>query len=99
MRACVPPFRAGADRPDGTLGTLHHAATGEVLSWSGASGLTWVAALAESGYVAAAERTGEGTGAARRLDLARRAADGDLQRSRGLCPAGSDAYRWRGAAR
>ncbi|WP_188187725.1 hypothetical protein [Nonomuraea sp. SYSU D8015] len=49
-------------RPDGNLGTLHHAATGEVLSWSGASGLTWVAALAESGeehYLRAAVRAGE----------------------------------------
>ncbi|QFY11171.1 hypothetical protein GBF35_35350 [Nonomuraea phyllanthi] len=46
-------------RPDGNLGTLHHAATGEVLSWSGASGLTWVAALAESGHLEAAERAGE----------------------------------------
>jgi hypothetical protein len=27
-------------RPDGNLGALHHAVTGEVLSWSGASGLT-----------------------------------------------------------
>ncbi|GAA3541197.1 hypothetical protein GCM10022419_021670 [Nonomuraea rosea] len=104
-------------RPDGNLGTLHHAATGEVLSWSGASGLTWVAALAEAGYVAEAERAGEYyasfvddefiygapedvdlaptsedgyaavmaymalfrcTGAARWLDLARRAADWTL---------------------
>ncbi|TMR96220.1 hypothetical protein [Nonomuraea basaltis] len=49
-------------RPDGNLGTLHHAATGEVLSWSGASGLTWAAALAETGdpgYLRAAERAGE----------------------------------------
>ncbi|MEV4805243.1 hypothetical protein AB0K18_35030 [Nonomuraea sp. NPDC049421] len=49
-------------RPDGNLGTLHHAVTGEVLSWSGASGLTWVAALAESGDpgdLRAAERAGE----------------------------------------
>ncbi|MEV0159002.1 hypothetical protein [Nonomuraea fuscirosea] len=49
-------------RPDGNLGALHHAATGEVLSWSGASGLTWVAALAESGEPAdlrAAELAGE----------------------------------------
>lgn len=49
-------------RADGNLGTLHHAATGEVLSWSGASGLTWVAALAETGedrYLRAAVRAGE----------------------------------------
>ncbi|TDB97346.1 hypothetical protein E1267_39965 [Nonomuraea longispora] len=48
-------------RPDGNLGTLHHAATGEVLSWSGASGLTWIAALCEAGgetYLRAAERAG-----------------------------------------
>jgi hypothetical protein len=53
---------AARQRPDGNLGTLHHAATGEVLSWSGASGLTWVAALAEAGeerYLRAAVRAGE----------------------------------------
>ncbi|MEO3803453.1 hypothetical protein [Nonomuraea sp. B1E8] len=107
-------------RPDGNLGTLHHAATGEVLSWSGASGLTWIAALCEAGgetYLRAAERAGgyyaafvedefiygapedvdlaptsedgyaaviaymalhRATGAARWLDLARRAADWTL---------------------
>jgi hypothetical protein len=32
-------------RADGNLGSVHSADTGEVLSWSGASGLTWVAAL------------------------------------------------------
>ncbi|GAA4956086.1 hypothetical protein HD597_001657 [Nonomuraea thailandensis] len=111
---------AARQRADGNLGTLHHAATGEVLSWSGASGLTWVAALAESGdpdHLRAAERAGEyyasfvddefvygapedvdlaptsedgyaavmaymalhrRTGAARWLDLARRAADWTL---------------------
>ncbi|SDH52805.1 hypothetical protein [Nonomuraea jiangxiensis] len=46
-------------RPDGNLGTLHHAVTGEVLSWSGAAGLTWVAALAEAGHLEAAERAGD----------------------------------------
>ncbi|MCK2217172.1 hypothetical protein MF672_025785 [Actinomadura sp. ATCC 31491] len=53
---------AARQRADGNLGSLHHAATGEVLSWSGASGLTWVAALAEAGgerYLAAAVRAGE----------------------------------------
>lgn len=53
-------------RQDGNFGSVHHASTGEVLSWEGASGLTWVAALAEAavedadgGYLAAAERAGE----------------------------------------
>lgn len=35
-------------RADGNLGSVHHAETGEVLSWSGASGLTWIAALVEA---------------------------------------------------
>ncbi|MGO4611931.1 hypothetical protein AB4142_36900, partial [Variovorax sp. 2RAF20] len=35
----------GRQRADGNLGSVHHAETGEVLSWSGASGLTWIAAL------------------------------------------------------
>ncbi|MGH1550216.1 hypothetical protein ACRAWB_14020 [Leifsonia poae] len=38
----------GRQRPDGNLGSVHHAETGEVLSWSGASGLTWIAALVEA---------------------------------------------------
>jgi hypothetical protein len=49
-------------RTDGNLGSLLAAATGEVLSWKGAAGLTWVAALAEAGdphYRAAAERAGD----------------------------------------
>lgn len=57
-------------RPDGNLGSAHHAETGEVLSWHGAAGLTWVAALAEAerwdgpdgadgAYLAAAVRAGE----------------------------------------
>jgi hypothetical protein len=112
---------ARRQRADGNLGSVHDAHTGEVLSWSGASGLTWVAALAEAeeldgdgAYLAAAERAGDyyasfvrqefiygapedvdlaptsedgyaavlaymalhrRTGAARWLDLARRAAD------------------------
>ena len=48
-------------REDGNLGSVHHAETGEVLSWAGASGLMFVAALAESGDLgdlAAAERAG-----------------------------------------
>lgn len=57
-------------RADGNLGSAHHAETGEVLSWHGAAGLTWVAALAEAerwdgpdgadgAYLAAAVRAGE----------------------------------------
>ena len=51
-------------REDGNLGTLHDAQTGEVLSWQGSAGLTWVAALAEAAdrnpaYLAAAVRAGE----------------------------------------
>jgi len=54
-------------RQDGALPTLLHARTGEVLSWSGAAALTWVAALAEAGasgldetgrYLTTAERAG-----------------------------------------
>jgi hypothetical protein len=52
----------GRQRADGNLGSVHHAETGEVLSWSGASGLTWIAALVEEG--------GDD-----RLDAARRAGD------------------------
>ncbi|WP_113704255.1 hypothetical protein [Nonomuraea lactucae] len=57
---------ARRQRPDGNLGSVHDAHTGEVLSWSGASGLIWVAALAEADdldgdgrYLAAAERAGD----------------------------------------
>jgi hypothetical protein len=51
-------------REDGNLGSLHDADTGEVRSWSGASGLTWIAALVEAadhdeGYLPAALRAGE----------------------------------------
>ncbi|MHB1235596.1 MAG: hypothetical protein ACYCZK_07970 [Microbacteriaceae bacterium] len=56
----------GRQRTDGNVGSVHHAETGEVLSWSGAAGLTWVAALAEAArwdadgrYLAAAVRAGE----------------------------------------
>lgn len=55
----------GRQRGDGNLGSVHHAETGRVLSWDGASGLTWVAALAEASrwdsdgrYLRAAERAG-----------------------------------------
>jgi len=37
----------GRQRADGNLGSIHDAVTGEVLSWEGASGLTWIAALVE----------------------------------------------------
>ncbi|MGY4642317.1 beta-L-arabinofuranosidase domain-containing protein [Cellulomonas sp. URHB0016] len=54
---------AARQRSDGNLGSTHHALTGEVLSWEGAAGLAWVAALAEAGrwdddgrYLAAAVR-------------------------------------------
>jgi hypothetical protein len=48
-------------RPDGNFGSLLHASDGRVLSWAGAAGLTWVAALAEArdldpGYLGAARR-------------------------------------------
>ncbi|NED95938.1 hypothetical protein G1H11_11520 [Phytoactinopolyspora alkaliphila] len=53
-------------RPDGNVGSIHHAADGRMLSWDGASGLTWVAALAEAerldddgGYLNAAVKAGE----------------------------------------
>jgi hypothetical protein len=51
-------------RDDGNLGSLHDADTGEVLSWSGASGLTWIAALVEAAdrddrFLAAAVRAGD----------------------------------------
>jgi hypothetical protein len=64
-------YRANLDavvarqRADGNLGSVHDARTGEVVSWSGASGLVWVAALAEAEayddgrYLAAAERAGD----------------------------------------
>jgi hypothetical protein len=50
-------------RADGNLGSLISAADGNVLSWQGAAGLTWVAALAEAAelderYLPAAEHAG-----------------------------------------
>src|SRR5690606_26337592 len=53
-------------RSDGNVGSVHHADDGRVLSWAGASGLTWVAAFAaaqrwddDGRYLAAAIRAGE----------------------------------------
>lgn len=47
-------------RVDGNLGSVHHAETGEVLSWTGTSGLAWVPALVEAGgYLDAAIHAGE----------------------------------------
>jgi hypothetical protein len=48
-------------RADGNLGSIHHAETGEVLSWVGTSGLAWVPALVEAGpeYLSAATQAGE----------------------------------------
>ena len=50
-------------RADGNLGSIHHAYSGEVLSWEGAAGLTWVAVFAEASswdrrYLPAAEAAG-----------------------------------------
>src|SRR5690606_1863376 len=55
---------AARQRPDGNLGTVHHAETGEVLSWEGSAGLAWIPALVEAAawddrYLAVAERAGE----------------------------------------
>ncbi|TDE12686.1 hypothetical protein [Jiangella asiatica] len=56
----------GRQRADGNLGSVHHGVDGTVLSWAGASGLTWIAAFCEAsaldadgGYLAAAVRAGE----------------------------------------
>jgi rhamnogalacturonyl hydrolase YesR len=69
--AWVSAARANLDvirdrqRVDGNLGSVHHAEDGRVLSWEGASGLTWVAALAEAerfdddDYLATAVSAGE----------------------------------------
>lgn len=53
-------------RADGNLGAVHHAEDGRVLSWAGASGLTWIAAFCaaaalddDGSYLVAAERAGE----------------------------------------
>jgi hypothetical protein len=57
---------AARQRDDGNVGSIHHAESGEVLSWEGASGLTWVATFAEAEtldtdgrYLEAAVRAGE----------------------------------------
>ncbi|WP_309104237.1 hypothetical protein [Microbacterium sp.] len=54
----------GRQRDDGNLGSIHHAETGEVLSWEGSAGLAWVGALAEAAdwddrYLPAAVRAGD----------------------------------------
>ncbi|PJJ71296.1 hypothetical protein CLV46_0839 [Diaminobutyricimonas aerilata] len=54
----------GRQRPDGNLGHIHHAETGEVLSWTGSAALAWVPALLEAAgwddrYLPAAVRAGE----------------------------------------
>jgi hypothetical protein len=49
-------------RPDGNLGAIHHAETGEVLSWEGSASLAWVPALVRAGTasdLAAAVRAGD----------------------------------------
>lgn len=51
-------------RPDGNLGAIHHAETGDVLSWHGSSPLAWVPALLgaadwDERYAPAAVRAGE----------------------------------------
>ena len=50
-------------REDGNFGSIHHAETGEVLSWDGTAGLAWVGALVDAAgwderYLAAAMRAG-----------------------------------------
>ena len=46
-------------RGDGNLGGLIHAEDARVLSWEGAAGLMWVAALAEAGRLETARRAGD----------------------------------------
>jgi hypothetical protein len=50
-------------RDDGNLGSIHHAESGEVLSWAGSAGMAWVGALVEAAewddrYLDAALRAG-----------------------------------------
>ncbi len=76
VRAAHPSWVAAArsnldvvrarQRPDGNVGSVHHAEDGRMLSWDGASGLTWIAAFAEAErwdddgrYLAAAVSAGE----------------------------------------
>lgn len=54
----------GRQREDGNLGGIHHAETGEVLSWDGSASLAWVPALVGAAawhprYLPAAVRAGE----------------------------------------
>ncbi len=55
---------ARRQRPDGNLGAMHHAGSGDVLSWHGAAGLAWIPAFVEAtesgvgDYAATAERAG-----------------------------------------
>ncbi len=54
----------GRQRDDGNLGGIHHAETGEVLSWDGSASLAWVPALVgardwDARYLPAAVRAGE----------------------------------------
>lgn len=54
----------GRQRADGNLGSIHHAETGEVLSWEGSASLAWVPALVgaaawDERYLPAAVRAGE----------------------------------------
>jgi len=54
----------GRQRADGNLGSIHHAETGEVLSWDGSASLAWVPALVgaadwDARYLPAAVRAGE----------------------------------------
>jgi hypothetical protein len=51
-------------RADGNLGAVHHAETGEVLSWEGSAALAWIPALVgarsfDERYLPAAERAGD----------------------------------------
>ncbi|MQA24717.1 MAG: hypothetical protein GEU94_04440 [Micromonosporaceae bacterium] len=65
VRSNLEVARAG-QRPDGALGSAHHAATGAVLDYAGTAGLAWIAPLVEAavafdepGHLEAACRAGE----------------------------------------
>lgn len=62
-----------AQRPDGNLGTYHHARTGEVVEWDGAGGLIWVPALLEARAVLADDPADGDPSSEVLLDAARRA--------------------------
>ena len=54
----------GRQRADGNLGAIHHAETGQVLSWEGSAALAWIPALVaaadwDASYLPAAERAGD----------------------------------------